>query len=145
MKAVRFATIPVQDLRICFLMWCAIVQDLKTIKQIFHRNLRALRGERTQAEIAEAARIPYRTYVESERSVIPQGPTLAAIAKVYGVSEVALFQDPEAQLELAKSIAEHDIKECTRRVSEFVRLKTEIAEADEFLERVTDKQKKEGA
>lgn len=57
-------------------------------------NLRKLRGTRTQAEVAEMAGIPLRSYQNVEiNGAIPQGPNLTAIAKALGVPETRLFLD----------------------------------------------------
>ena len=67
---------------------------MKTIQEIFIANLKRLRGERTQAVIAEIAGIPLRSYQNAEiNGAIPQGPNLAAIAKAFGVPETHLFVD----------------------------------------------------
>jgi len=68
---------------------------LGTIQEIFIANLKRLRGKRTQADIAEAAGIPLRSYQNAEiNGAIPQGPNLAAIASVYGIPETHLFVNP---------------------------------------------------
>lgn len=69
---------------------------MKTIEEVFIFNLRRLRGSRTQAEIAESAGIPLRSYQRAEYGDIPQGPNRQAIARAFGLdSETALFIDPE--------------------------------------------------
>lgn len=67
---------------------------MKTLEQIFRRNLVRLRGNRTQAVIAEAAGIPLRSYQHVESTgAIPQSPNRLAIAKALGVNEADLFVD----------------------------------------------------
>lgn len=69
---------------------------LKTLEEVFKDNLKRLRGRRTQAEIAEAAGIPLRSYQHAESGVIPQGPNRTAIARALGASrETELFMDPD--------------------------------------------------
>ena len=68
---------------------------MKTIEQTFRENLIRLRGKRTQAQIAEIAGIPTRSYQNAElNGVIPQGPNRQAIARALGVEELDLFVDP---------------------------------------------------
>lgn len=63
---------------------------------MFADNLRRLRGKRTQAEIAEAADIPLRSYQHAESGIIPQGPNRTAIARALGAAgETELFLDPD--------------------------------------------------
>lgn len=69
---------------------------MDTIRDLFSANLRRLRGKRTQADIAEVAKIPFRTYQNMEAGVIPQEATLRAVAQAFGVPETTLFQDPNA-------------------------------------------------
>ena len=67
---------------------------MKTIEEIFRENLVKLRGRRTQAEVAEAADIPLRSYQHVESTgAIPQSPNRLAIAKALGVHESYLFVD----------------------------------------------------
>lgn len=69
---------------------------MKTLEEVFKKNLKRLRGARTQAAIAEAADIPLRSYQHAESGIIPQGPNRTAITKALGVStELELFMDPE--------------------------------------------------
>lgn len=69
---------------------------MKTIEEIFKKNLIRLRGERTQAKIAEDAGIPLRSYQHVESTgAIPQSPNRRAIAKALGVEESDLFVDLE--------------------------------------------------
>jgi transcriptional regulator with XRE-family HTH domain len=68
---------------------------LKTLEEVFIHNLKRYRGKRTQAEIAEAAGIPLRSYQHAEGGAIPQGPNRAAIAEALGVQETELFLDPD--------------------------------------------------
>lgn len=68
---------------------------LKTIKEVFKSNLRRLRGDRTQADMASLAGIPFPSYRAFEYGRIPQGENLAALAAALGVSETALFLDPD--------------------------------------------------
>lgn len=60
---------------------------------MFACNLKQLRGRRTQADIAEAANIPLRSYQHAESGIIPQQPNREAIAKAFGVPTNALFID----------------------------------------------------
>lgn len=86
---------------------------LKTIREVFVHNLRVLRADRTQAQIAEMAEIPLRSYQRAEGGDIPQDENLIAIAGALGVSMTRLFLDsdltdpqPEQALEvLRKTIA----------------------------------------
>lgn len=67
---------------------------LKTIREVLSHNLETLRGDRTQAEMAELAGIPFRTYQGAEYGAMPKPETLAAIAKALGVPESKLFEVP---------------------------------------------------
>lgn len=67
---------------------------MKTIEEIFRKNLIRLRSDRTQAAIAEAAGVPLRSYQHVESTgAIPQSPNRQAIAKALGVEEADLFVD----------------------------------------------------
>lgn len=78
---------------------------MKTIQELLSFNLRSLRGDRTQEQIAEAAGIPFRTYQDCERGIkLPQQPTLESLAKLYGVSQLAFFQDVNAGKILAQKL-----------------------------------------
>ena len=68
---------------------------MKTIREVFSANLRRLRGARTQAEMVEAAEIPFVSYQRAENGDIPQRPNLEALAKAHGVPETVFFQDPD--------------------------------------------------
>jgi transcriptional regulator with XRE-family HTH domain len=93
---------------------------LATIEEVFSRNLKTLRGVRTQAEIAELADIPLRSYQRAEYGEIPQQPNREAIAKAYGVPVNSLFIDPE--------LRQITPQEAVRVLAEFV-AKTERNEA----------------
>lgn len=79
---------------------------LNTIREVFAHNLKSLRGKRQLKEVAAAAGIPYRTYQNMENGVIPQEETLRKIALVLGVSETALFIDPDLSTPTAEQIAD---------------------------------------
>lgn len=67
---------------------------LKSLEEVFKANLLRLRGSRTQADIAELAGIPLRSYQNVEANgAIPQGPNRKAIAQALGVPETHLFVD----------------------------------------------------
>ena len=69
---------------------------MKSIEEIFRTNLIRLRANRTQAEIAELAGIPLRSYQHVESTgAIPQAPNRKAIAKALNVEESDLFVDLE--------------------------------------------------
>lgn len=72
---------------------------MKTIKEVFSHNLKHFRGSRTQAEIAEKAGIPVRSYQNMEWGTIPQEANLDAIARALGVQPTALFLDPDYSLD----------------------------------------------
>lgn len=91
---------------------------MKTIEEIFRKNLIRLRGSRTQALIAELAGIPLRSYQHVESTgAIPQSPNRMAIAKALGVEEVDLFVD----LDRYGPIRELYPEEAIIILSEFVR------------------------
>lgn len=70
---------------------------MESIRQILGFNLRLLRGDRTQAELAEVLGLPLRSYQRIESGVaFPQESTLKQITTKLGVSESALFQDQTA-------------------------------------------------
>lgn len=66
---------------------------MKSIKDILSHNIKRLRGDRTQTEMAEIAGIPMRTYQNAEAGSIPHFSTLAALAKAFRVPETELFLD----------------------------------------------------
>jgi transcriptional regulator with XRE-family HTH domain len=67
---------------------------VKTIEEVFSENLKRLRGDRTQAYIAELAGVPLRSYQKSEALQLPRPDNRRAIARAFGVSEAELFLDP---------------------------------------------------
>lgn len=67
---------------------------LVTIREVFVKNLREFRAGRTQAQIAELAGIPLRSYQRAEYGDIPQEDNLKAIARAFGVTPTRLFLDP---------------------------------------------------
>lgn len=86
---------------------------MKTLEEIFVENLRRFRGDRTQAEIAERAGIPLRSYQHAEGGAIPQGPNRTAIAQALGVKESALFVDFD---EFERKAIPQDVLELLERV-----------------------------
>jgi transcriptional regulator with XRE-family HTH domain len=69
---------------------------VETLEEIFKKNLVRLRRGRTQAEVAELAGIPERSYQNAKlNGVIPQAKNRMAIAKAFGVDELDLFVDPD--------------------------------------------------
>jgi transcriptional regulator with XRE-family HTH domain len=68
---------------------------LKTIREVFKSNLKRLRGRRTKEQLAELAGVAFPTYRNAERGRIPHSGTLKAIARAFGVTEPALFLDPD--------------------------------------------------
>lgn len=72
------------------------MQVLGTIEQNFALNLRVLRGDRTQAEMAEHLGMPLRTYASLESgTIVPQAETRAKLAERLRESEGRLFADPD--------------------------------------------------
>jgi transcriptional regulator with XRE-family HTH domain len=67
---------------------------LNTIREAFAFNLRLLRGNKTQAEMAEFLSLPLSTYQKLESGQVPQRGTMEAITQKLGVSEVSLVQLP---------------------------------------------------
>lgn len=68
------------------------------MKEVFAANLRKLRGNRTQAELAELANIPFRTYQNLEGGTYwPEYKNVRAIAAALGVPETRLFKDPDLE------------------------------------------------
>lgn len=73
-----------------------MIYVLETIDKVLAYNVRKLRGKRSQAEVAEAAGLPLRTYQRYENGVLPRRRRhLVALAKAFGVSETVLFIDPD--------------------------------------------------
>lgn len=69
---------------------------LDSIEKVFSENLRRLRGERTQAEIAELAGVPLRSYQKAEAEQIPRPENRRALVRAFGLkSETELFVDPD--------------------------------------------------
>lgn len=68
---------------------------MKTIREIFIINLKALRKPLTQAQFAARAGIPYRAYQNAENGVFPQEKNMAKIAAAHGVPESRLFIDSD--------------------------------------------------
>lgn len=66
---------------------------MKTIEDIFGENLRRLRGERSQAAIAEKAGMHVVSYQRCESGTIPHRPNLEAIIRALGTEEFELFVD----------------------------------------------------
>ena len=63
------------------------------IKEVFGRNLRALRGAATQAEMAERLKLPLRNYQRLEAGEqYPRDSTLSTVSDILGVEESSLFQ-----------------------------------------------------
>lgn len=75
------------------------LQALRTIKEVFTRNLRHFRGNYTQAEVAEKAGISFRSYQNMESGQFPREANLEAVARALGVQPTALFLDPDFTLE----------------------------------------------
>lgn len=83
-----------------------MIEGLETISKVFAENLKSLRGERTQAAVAEAAGLPLRTYQSLEAGVIPRLPRVRQqLARALGVSESRLFIDPEYMPKPSKDAA----------------------------------------
>lgn len=89
---------------------------MKTIEQIFKNNLIRLRGARSQADVAEAAGIPLRSYQRCEYGDIPHGKNRRAIAKALKVPESALFVDPEEY----QAVSENDVDSALEMLTRFV-------------------------
>lgn len=67
------------------------------MKEIFSLNLKALRGERTQLQIADLAGIQLRQYQRLEAGAVPRKRHyVTALAKAHNVKETRLFLDPSA-------------------------------------------------
>lgn len=81
-----------------------------TLEEVFKANLKRLRGNRTQAEIAESAGIPLRSYQHAESGIVPQGPNRQAIARALGVQETTLFMDPELSGDAALEAENRQLK-----------------------------------
>lgn len=72
---------------------------METINEVLAHNVRKLRGNRTQSEIAEKANLSLRSYQHIEGGHIPQQPNLEAVASALGIRPTALFLDPDYTLE----------------------------------------------
>lgn len=72
------------------------LQALGTLEEVFAHNLRTLRGALTQAEMAERAGVPLRSYQKMESAeVVPHADTRKMLASNLGVSEPSPFLDPD--------------------------------------------------
>lgn len=70
---------------------------LANIKEVFANNLRTLRGERTQAAMAEQLGIPFPSYKNLESGqFMPSHANVAIIAERLRIDEARLFADPAA-------------------------------------------------
>lgn len=73
-----------------------IMETLETIEKVFAINLRKMRGNATQADMAERLELQLRAYQHMEAGeVIPQAETRRLIAKNLKISETSLFLDPD--------------------------------------------------
>lgn len=68
---------------------------MRSIKEVFSSNLRKLRGDRTQAEVAEAANIALRTLQKLESGQLPREENLMGLAKAFDVPETQLYFDED--------------------------------------------------
>lgn len=69
---------------------------LETTREIFSFNLKRLRGDRTQRDIAEAVDVSLASYQRMESGVIPRTPGIfPALAKAFSTPERELFRDPD--------------------------------------------------
>lgn len=64
-----------------------------TIEEIFAQNLKQLRGNLTQAQVAEKANIPLRSLQRLEQGQLPHRDNLVALARAFNVPESRLFFD----------------------------------------------------
>lgn len=109
---------------------------MRTLEEVFKENLKRLRGRRTQAEVAEAAGIPLRSYQHAESGIIPQGPNRTAIAAALGVGrETELFLDQElagggsAKARLLELVATFDEDQARAMLSEAEAIKAGLGDA----------------
>lgn len=73
-----------------------MIYVLETIDKVLSFNVRKFRGKRSQSAVADAAGLPLRTYQRYENGVLPRRRRhLVALARALGVSETALFLDPD--------------------------------------------------
>lgn len=85
---------------------------MRTIREVFAENLREIRGNRTQAYMAEAVGISLSTYQKMELGNVPQAHNLEVLANGLGVPETRLFFDsdlvtqptPEQALEVLATV-----------------------------------------
>jgi transcriptional regulator with XRE-family HTH domain len=74
------------------------MEVVETINKVFAHNLRALRGPRTQSEVAEAIGISLRGYQRLEAGILPRPGLRKKLVAVLNVrSETQLFVDPDLQ------------------------------------------------
>lgn len=70
---------------------------MATIKEILAKNLRRIRGNRNQPDMATALGLPPRTYARLELAEnLPQEGTFALLTAKLGISEIDLVRDPDA-------------------------------------------------
>jgi transcriptional regulator with XRE-family HTH domain len=113
------------------------MEVLETINKVFALNLRNLRGDRNQEEIAELAKVPTRTYQRYEAGVLPKRRQITArLARALKVPESRLFLDPDAMPKVtpaqAVDVILRYIKDTTLSddARELVRLFGELGELD---------------
>lgn len=69
---------------------------MNTVREALGFNLRMIRGDRTQAEMAELIGLPLGSYQRLDAGdVFPRPDTLAQLAAKLGVSEASLVQLPD--------------------------------------------------
>lgn len=72
------------------------MEVLETINKVFAFNVRRLRGNASQSEIADLAEMPLRTYQRYEAGVLPRKKRhLMALCRALKTAETALFRDPD--------------------------------------------------
>lgn len=72
---------------------------MKTIGEVWSFNLKRLRGNRRQIDVAEASHMSLRAYQRMEKAgALPKSPgSITDVARALGVPETALFADPDMQ------------------------------------------------
>ncbi len=102
---------------------------LDTIEDILSHNLKELRGDARQEDVARGAKVPERTYQRIEAGSIPKKRQwLAALAKYHRVTVGRLFLDPDL-------IPEPTLSPRARLISAILAM--DDAEADTFLTQIT--------
>jgi transcriptional regulator with XRE-family HTH domain len=106
------------------------MEPLETIDKVFARNLREMRGDKRQEDVAHESKVPWRSYVRLEKGTIPRNRAhLKRLATYYGVTETRFFLDPDlATKQPATDLSVEKALEVLRRALETSTVERRIGE-----------------